>query len=146
MFVNSFRGIFCVLYFSACATPMTTDINLIGVYKVIGQPNVHLVELYINAKHTDFDVGDFTQQQEGVDRLNWQAPWDEKYLNNEGTEIISSSFNLPKELTDTTRLVFFLHFVNFDKPLMTSFGCVDLMQPEPMPTRLSSIIKYEQPD
>jgi hypothetical protein len=122
---------------------MKTETNVIGVYKVEGQTNVHLIELDIKAKHTDIEIGEFTQRQNGVDRLDWQTPWDEKYLNAEGTEITGDWLEVPNDTTETTRLAFFLHFIDFDNPLTTPFG---EKQPEPMPNRLSSIIEYEQPN
>jgi hypothetical protein len=124
---------------------MKTETNVIGVYTVEGQTNVHLIELDIKAKHTDIDIGEFTQRQRGVDQLDWQAPWDEKYLNREGTEITGDWLEVPKDKTENTRIVFFLHFIDFDKPLTTPFGEIDLKIPEPMPNRLSSIIEYEKP-
>ena len=44
---------------------------LIGVYRVDEQPEVHLLEVLINANHSDIDIGKFTQEQDGVDRLDW---------------------------------------------------------------------------
>ena len=125
---------------------MKTETNVIGVYMVEGQTNVHLIELDIKAKHIDIEICEFTQRQNGVDRLDWQTPWDEKYLNAEGTEITGDWLEVPKDTTETTRLAFFLHFIDFDNPLTTPFGEIDLKQPEPMPNRLSSIIEYEQPN
>lgn len=125
---------------------MKTDTNLIGVYTVDGQTDVHLLELKIDASHTDIEIGEFTQQQNGIDQLDWQTPWDEKYLNEEGTEIIGDWLDAPANITGITRLVFFLHSLDFGKSLVTPFGEIDIIQPIPMPERLSSIINYEEPD
>ncbi len=125
---------------------MSTEINLIGVYSVGGQTDVHLIEIEIKAKHTDIDISEFTQSQDGVDRLDWQTPWDEKYLNDQGTEIIGDWLDLPKVLTDTTRLIFFFHLIDFNKPLLTPFGAIDLKRPASMPYRLTTLSKYEQPN
>jgi hypothetical protein len=89
---------------------MKTETNVIGVYTVEGQTNVHLIELDIKAKHTDIDIGEFTQRQRGVDQLDWQAPWDEKYLNRAGTEITGDWLEVPKDKTENTRIVFFSAF------------------------------------
>lgn len=125
---------------------MTTETNLIGVYTVDGQADVHLIELDIKAKHTDIDIGGFTQRQDGINQMSWQSPWDEKYLNEKGSEITGDWFKAPQNVAETTRLAFFLHFIDFNKPLTTPFGDIDLSPPEPMPDRLSSIIEYEEPD
>lgn len=124
---------------------MTKEVNLIGIYRVAKQPYAYLIELIIKASYTDIPVNEFTQHKEGVPRDKWQVPWDEKYLNNEGDVVIGDWFDKPKEVTDTTRLVFFLHFVNFKQPLVTPFGDVGLMLPVAMPERLSAIIQYEEP-
>ena len=121
-------------------------IDLIGVYSVDGQKDVHLIELSVRAKYSDINIGEFTQKQDGVDRLSWQTPWDEKYLNDEGTIIIGDWINTPKDFTDITRIAFFLHFLDIGKPLATPFGDIKLKRPEAMPNRLTLIIKYERPD
>lgn len=124
---------------------MTTETTLIGTYQVNGQPNVHLVEATVNTKHSDIDIGKFTQEQDGVDRPDWQSPWDEKYLNEDGTAIIGNWMDSPKGENEKTRLAFFLHYVDFQKPLITPFHQIAFGQPEKMPERLSSMIEYEQP-
>lgn len=74
----------------------------------------------------NIDIGQFTQAKEGVDRLNWQIPWDEKYLNEEGTIITGDWLNSPKNTLDFTRLAFFLHHIDFKKPLVTQFEALEL--------------------
>ena len=125
---------------------MTKEIDLIGVYKVDGQKDVYLIELGIKANHEKVDIGEFTQQQDGTDRMDWQTPWDEKFLNEDGTKITGDWMDSPTDTSDFTRLAFFLHFMDFQKPLLTQYGEMDLSNPEQMPKRLSSIIKYENPN
>lgn len=120
-------------------------ISLIGVYSVNGEPNVALLELVVHAKHTEFDIGEITQAQNGIDPLEWQSPWDEKYLNPQGTAIIGDELEAPKEVSETTRIAFFMHFLDVKQPLLTPFGEVMLAGLASMPARLSSIMKYEQP-
>ena len=43
-------------------------VEIIGVYTIEGQNDVHLIEMLVKAKYTDFDIGEFTQEQVGVDR------------------------------------------------------------------------------
>ena len=124
---------------------MKIETTLIGMYRVDGQPDVHLLEVSINANHSDIEVGKFTQEQDGVDRLDWQSPWDEKYLNEAGTVITGDWLDSPEDETQTTRLTFFFHFADFGKTLITPFGKIALGQPEQMPERLSTLIEYEQP-
>ncbi|WP_299214198.1 hypothetical protein [uncultured Aquimarina sp.] len=124
---------------------MTTEIDLIGIYKVESGKDVHLIELGIKTNHKNIDIGEFTQEQHRIDRLNWQTPWDEKFLNDSGIKIIGDWINSPIDNSDFTRIVFFLHFVDFKKPLSTQFGNVELKTVKEMPKRLSNLIEYEKP-
>jgi len=121
-------------------------INLVGVYNVDGQSDVHLLEFKINSNHENIDIGEFTQKVEGTDRLNWQTPWDEKYLNEAGTEVTGDWLNEPVDSNEKTRLAFFFHFLDFDKPLETPFGKIVLQQPTVIPERLEGLVEYEEPD
>jgi hypothetical protein len=125
---------------------MNSIIDLLGVYNVRDEKDVYLLEFYIKSKYTEVEIGKFSQAQENIDPLNWQSPWEEKYLNNDGTVIIGDWLDLPEEISDDTRVVFFLHFLDFTKPLLTPFGEIELKLPEVTPDRLSSIKKYERPD
>src|SRR5688572_113797 len=109
---------------------MNNKIDLIGIYDVQGEKDVYLLELYIKSKHTQIEIDKFTQAQENIDPLNWQSPWEEKYLNSEGTAITGDWLNLPEEILDDTRIIFFLHFLDFTKPLITPFGKIELKLPE----------------
>ncbi len=120
-------------------------IELIGIYEVSGQQNVHLIELGIKLNHEQVDIGQFTQVEDGIDRIDWQTPWDEKFLNEEGTEVTGDWLDSPKDTSDFTRLAFFFHFIDFEKPLITQDGEMELRAPEKIPERISSIIEYEKP-
>jgi hypothetical protein len=62
-------------------------------------------------------------------RVNWQAPYDERVISE----------------TDTTaRVVFFFHYLDLSKPLLTPAGVLRLPLPKDMPTRLKEIA-YEAP-
>jgi hypothetical protein len=116
-----------------------------GVYEVNGAQNVHLIEITIDHPPEKVDVGKITQEIQGEDKESWQSPWDEKYLNEEGDEVIGEFFDVPKG-TDTTRLAFFFHHLNLNTPLLTPYGQLDLPKPTKMPDRLVDIIEYESPD
>ena len=122
------------------------EIDLIGVYEIDGQKDVCLIELGIKANHKNIDIGEFTQAQDGIDRMSWQTPWDERFLSEDGTKITGDWMDSPTDTSDFTRLAFFLHFIDFGKPLLTQFGEMDLSKTEKMPSRISSLIEYEKPD
>lgn len=121
-------------------------IDLIGVYEVEGHPEVHLIEMIIKSSHDEIDIGEFTQKQDEIDRLSWQSPWDEKYLDETGFKVIGDWMNPPNESVNTTRIAFSFHFLVFEKPMITPFGNVFFEEPKDMPDRLSNIITYESPD
>jgi len=102
--------------------------RLIGIYNVEGESDVHLLEFEIESEQ--IDVGKFTQKEDRIDKMNWQVPWDEKFIDVEGS----------------IKLVFFFHFLDLSKPLITPFGVIELMKTEQMPSRLSRIMVYEKPN
>jgi hypothetical protein len=83
---------------------------------------------------------------ENEPRLNWQVPFGEKYLDQDGMTIIGDDMELPDLLTDTTRLTFFFYFLDTTKPLMTPFGQIDLMQKREPPKRIKDLIAFEGPE
>lgn len=126
---------------------MNTTIDVVGVYAVAGEPNVHLVELIVRYCEGIFDLGAFTQEEAGLPESDWQVAYDEQVLDLNGTKILSGDLSRKGETdiwTGDVRLVFFFHFLNLSRPLKTPFGDVSLPQPTAMPERLSTI-RYEPP-
>ena len=123
-----------------------SPVKFIGLYSVDESPDVTLVELIVDKKADEFDVGEFTQEIEDQPRLNWQAPFAEKYLSLDGETIIGDDIDLPEFLTDTTRLTFFFYFLDPSKPLITPFGKLQLIQKQEQPKRIKGLIKFEDPE
>lgn len=121
-------------------------VKLIGLYIVKQDPDVTLVELSIDEKATKIDIGKFTQKIKGVPKLDWQAPIQEKYLDKKGEKVIGDDFDLPKRIGITTRLTFFIYFLDTSKPLVTPYGHLALIEKSKMPKRLKGIIKFEDPE
>jgi len=119
--------------------------NIVGVYSVLDNTDVKLIEIIIEEQIDDFDPSSLTQQGKSKDKLDWQTAYNEKYLNLEGIEIIGDDFNLPIGLTKF-RLVFFFHFLDLNKPLISQYGLIKLVEESELPERLKNIIKYEQVD
>ena len=84
-----------------------------------------------------FDAGDFTQP--GSD----QVAYDEVYLSPDGYSIESNS--KPKDPTNF-RIYFFLHFVNSQKPLRTSYGELEIPELQPIPDYLNKIHPFKPVD
>ena len=123
-----------------------TPVKLIGLYSVNENPDVTLVELIIDKKANEIDIGEFTQEIENEPRLNWQAPFAEKYLDKDGSTIIGDDIDLPDVLTETTRLTFFFYFLDTTKPVMTPFGQLQLTQKSIQPKRIKDLIVFEDPE
>jgi len=128
---------------------MTSDPNvrLLGVYRVEDtDEDVHLFELLIDASPKDVNVGAILQKDPALRKDNWQVAYDERYLNEDGTEVIGDYFDRNELKGDRTRITFFLYFVDFNKPLTTQYGDIILPPAADMPERLSEIIEFEPVD
>ena len=84
-----------------------------------------------------FDPGDFTQP--GSD----QVAYDEVYLSPDGYSI--ESYSKPTNPTNF-RMYFFLHFVDSQKPLLSSYGELDIPELKPLPDYLKSIHPFTPVD
>ena len=124
-----------------------SNIIVIGIYPIEAYEPVHLIEMIIkNPPHIP-DINEFTQEIPGEPRENWPVPYTEYILDSTGTHIISEDFieNTKPELwAGDVRLVFFFHFLDLTKPMITPFGVVDLPQESSLPDRLN-IIDYDPP-
>lgn len=84
-----------------------------------------------------FDAGDFTQP--GSD----QIAYDEVYLSPDGYSIESQS--MPKDPSNF-RLYFFLHFVDSQKPLLSSYGELAIPEMKHLPDYLQSVHPFTPVD
>jgi hypothetical protein len=121
------------------------EIQVVGVYEVEGAVDAWLIEVRATTPPEQLEVGAFTQEDPDQPRDNWQAPWMERWLDPGGDEALTEEFDPPPEGLADSRLVFFLHFVAFDRPLLTPTGPVELPAPSLLPERLAGI-RYEPVD
>ena len=122
---------------------MPDKVQVLGVYTLKGLGGVHLIEVLIHAKPSEFDVGDFTQADSGLPESNWQAAYDELYLSADGTLVIGTDVDLPEEDSAPTRLLFSFDSLKQKHSLITPFGKVPLPGPELLPDRLKPIVTGE---
>jgi hypothetical protein len=108
---------------------VATQAKLIGVHPVPADEPVHLIELLIEGDVGDFEIGEVTQEIAGQPRSEWQAPYDERVL---------------EESRGKVRYAFFFHYLDFKKPLLTPAGSLPLRQPTNVPAHLQDI-EYESP-
>lgn len=119
--------------------------EIIGIYKVSSDEPCWLVECFVISNGNVFDIGEVTQEDNSLSELNWQVPYLEKVLNNDGTEIIADDIEFTDVKlweSDPTRICFFFHYLDFSKPLKTPYGMIDLPKEKAKPDRLIEI-KYE---
>lgn len=103
--------------------------KIIGVHPIEADEPVHLVELLVEGDVDAFDIGEVTQEVAGQPKSNWQAPYDERVL---------------EESEGKVRYAFFLHYIDLKKPLLTPAGPLQLPKPTNRPAHLKDI-EYESP-
>lgn len=108
---------------------MATQAMIIGVHPIVAVEPVHLVELLVEGSVDDFDIGEVTQEVSGQPKSNWQAPYDERVL---------------EESKQKARYAFFFHYLDFEKPLLTPAGAVPVPKATKAPAHLEDI-EYESP-
>jgi len=104
-----------------------------------------LVEVLVRACDNRFDVGGFSQPQDGMPRENWQAAWAEAYLSEDGERLLVERWGDPPK-SDNFRVAFFIHYWKPAKPLLTSYGEVACTAVKQMPERLRRLVPYEPVD
>jgi hypothetical protein len=106
---------------------MATQAKVIGVHPVEADEPVHLIELLVEGDVDYFDIGEVTQEVPGQPKSNWQAPYDERLL---------------EESKQKTRFAFFFHYLDLEKPLLTPAGTLSVPQATKAPEHLKEI-EYE---
>jgi len=85
----------------------------------------HLIEAELVGVD-DFDWGEVTQEDSTQPQANWQVAYDEQPLDER-----------------RCRWVFFFHYLDFDKPLLTPEGPIDVPAPTPRPEHLWAVEYFE---
>ncbi len=105
-------------------------IKVIGVHAVPeAQEPCHLIEFEIRGKYEDFDWSDVAQEDPKRPRENWQTAWDERVLDTTSNRV---------------RALCFIHYLDTERPILTSFGAVALPTPTERPARLQ-FVNYDPP-
>lgn len=89
--------------------------------------SLFVIELQGAALSDEFDWGDITQKVPGQPRDNWQAPYDERIIDEE-----------------RNTWAFFFHALDHSRPLIMPQGRVALPPVTPMPSHLRGL-EYEAP-
>jgi hypothetical protein len=120
-------------------------IKLIGVYPIESHEPCHLIEMTIHGIDIDLDMGLFTQEDPEEPVVNWQVPYDEHFLNSDGSKVLNP--NYPDEVPDdhNLRVAFCFHYLDFQRPIKTPVGDLELPEVTKIPERLK-ILEYDPPD
>ena len=94
----------------------TEMMNIIGVHPIEAGEPCYLIEVELDRPDRDYDWGEVTQEEPGTPRDDWQAPYDERPLNDTGV-----------------RWAFFFHYLDCGRPLLAPNGPVALPAPSPLP-------------
>jgi len=88
---------------------------------------LHIIEIEVTPSSDELDWSEITQRIAGAPRSNWQVPYDQRALNDDGT-----------------RWAFFFHYLDCQTPLLTPRGAARLPDVTPLPKYLQAI-EYEAP-
>ena len=104
-----------------------------------------LIEMQVDTSWKWIRWNKFEVPQNGINPSDWQVPYLEQYLNNDGTEKICDLYCNPKENTAPCRFAFFLYKTDAPK-LICQFGEFDLTNPKVVPNRLLNVVAFESED
>lgn len=105
----------------------------------------YLIEMRLNICASEIEWGSITVPEKNVDRDNWQCAYLEQYLNENGTEKICDTYDVPKGNVNPCRVVFFIH-KSSAKLLQTPYGNFKLSSAKALPERLKSIVEFNDVD
>ncbi len=120
-------------------------VKLVGVYHVPGEEDTYMIELIINQPPALVDISSILQKDEAKDKRDWQAPYDERYLDENGETVIGDFFDHKALPGNTTRVVYYMYLESLEKPLSSPYGDISLVEASELPARLSAIA-YEPMD
>jgi hypothetical protein len=125
--------------------PARPTVEVIGVHPVANAASCFLVEAVSAGSPALPDFAQFTHPLPDSPRSEWQVPYDEKLLDDQGRQIVADlSGTVPEPWPSRARVAFFFHHLDVRRPLRTPFGDVPLPLPTTMPERLS-FLTYEEP-
>lgn len=104
-----------------------------------------LVEMLMDETSDKVDLNSFAVPEIGVSEMNWQVPYAEQYLNEDGTEKICKLYEEPQVPENPCRIVFFIYKTD-GKILCTPYGKFSIENPKKLPKRLKRIVEFENPD
>ena len=116
--------------------------------------NWFLVEMVLDVKPSEIEFENIVVPDKLIKKSNWQCPYMEQYLNEDGTKKICETYDLPEDDSAPSRISFFIYneypktLFSKGKPqtLRTPYGEFELSDKEKVPGRLKKIIEFEECD
>jgi len=121
--------------------PNPSPSNLAQVRKQL--ESAVLVEVLVSNADAKFDVGHFVQPDPKLPRENWQAPWAEAFLSEDGERLLKAREKSVLAGSATFRVAFFMFYWKVDQPLLSSYGELPAVRSSAMPERLARLVPYE---
>lgn len=120
-----------------------TRIEILGVHPVEAEEPCHLIELVAHDSDLETLVAEITQEVPGEPRDNWQAAYDEHYLDRSGHEVLTPHYAAQVPPGRDARVAFYFHYLDLDRPLLTPAGPLSIPRPTVRPERLAFMV-YEE--
>ena len=101
-----------------------------------------LIELALDVASSDIEWESIVVPNDELDEEDWQCPYMEQYLNDDGTEKLCEMYDEPEEPVKPCRVAFFV-YKDEAKVLRTPYGEFDLSDVQKLPKCLKEIIEFE---
>jgi len=101
-----------------------------------------LVEMVLNVSSSEIEWDAIVVPNDELDEEDWQCPYMEQYLNEDGTEKICETYDEPEKAVKPCRVAFFI-YKDEAQTLRTPYGEFDLSKPRNLPKRLKHIITFD---
>ena len=106
-----------------------------------------LVEMTVAVPPAELALDDFCMPDPTLAEDAWQVPYQEQYLNADGTERICELFEVPESDVPFCRVAFFIYKTALENPMLsTPYGTFPLTATEPLPERLRAIVEFDEED
>lgn len=100
---------------------------------------MYLVDMTLDIYSNKIDWDQITVPEDGVDPMNWQAPYLEQYLTPNGDVKLCDLYDEPSPPVKPCRVVFFVYKCG-GKTLHTPYGDFSLTDTEKTPKQLKKIV------
>ena len=108
---------------------------------------LYLIEMAVDEPSNRIRWTQFGIPEEDLPKDNWQCPYQEQYLNRDGTETICELYDEPDPPVKPCRFAFFIYrFETQEKTLITPYGSFSLENAKPVPERLAKCIEFDNED